>query len=327
VPENMKRIVKKLLALLVSSIFIFNATVAAEVCAADAVTEWNYSYTGKEQIFEAPYSGIYQFSLSGAQGGGDNGGKGGNVTVSVSLTKGTKVSVYVGGQDGYNGGGKGNTANGGTNGGGATDIRINGNRAAIAGGGGGGMTDCPGEAGGTGGDNGTPFQGSNSSASEATGGGGGYRGGTAGYINTHIHSSGCYRTCGSTSWMHVSDGTTEMGEAYWNWKCNSCGAIANHASGVNGSYSGPCTKRILDCSLPEGFTTIVNAKGGSSWYDPNVCSTGTSNAGVRAGNGECRISVKEIYNLFYLNIPCKNVYYNGIKVKRVYYNGILIYKE
>lgn len=321
----MKKTVKKIMALLISSIFILNTVGPAEVYAADAATEWNYSYTGKEQVFEAPYSGAYQFSLSGAQGGGDNGGKGGSVTVMLNLTKGAQVSIYVGGQDGYNGGGKGYAANGGTNGGGATDIRINGERIAIAGGGGGGMSECPGGEGGAGGNNGTPFQGSDGSPRAATGGGGGYRGGTAGYINEHVHSGDCYRTCGSTSWTHTDDGKTEMGEIYWEWRCNSCGAIAQ--TGVDGSYSGPCTNQILECGITEGVRTAVKAKGGSNWYDPAVCSSGTDSAGTRQGNGECRISVQEIYNLFYLNIPCKKVYYNGTKVKKVYYNGILVYKE
>lgn len=325
----MKRAAKKIMALLTSSIFILNAVGTKEVYAADAATEWNYSYTGKEQVFEAPYSGVYQFSLSGAQGGGDKGGRGGNVTVTINISKGTKLSIYVGGNSGYNGGGAGNEANGG----GATDIRINGNRIAIAGGGGGGTGMLQGGDGGSGGDNGIDYIGSSELDKEGSaGGGGGHKGGSAGYYYTelvtpHTHSDSCYSICsGTVTYGDANNDGLSVGS------CNKCGTTFANRDQQPGKHPEPhtCNNRTLICTKPTTPELQIFSKassGGSSWYDSNICSTGISTAGVREGNGECRVSAKEIYNLFYLNIPCKNVYYNGIKVKKVYYNGILIYQE
>lgn len=139
-----------------------------------------YSYTGEEQTFTAPYTGVYQFGLYGAQGANSTyeGGYGGRLNVSLALKKGDTVTITVGGQDGYNGGGTGKV----TNGGGATDIMVNDEIVAIAGGGGGGTTKKAGGAGGasSSGNNNTFFFGSSSTASGSAGGGGGFVGGKIG---------------------------------------------------------------------------------------------------------------------------------------------------
>ena len=91
----------------------------------------------------------------GAQGGnaaiGGAGGLGGSATGTLAVTPGQVLNIYVGGQNGYNGGGTG-AANGNTvlgqpsasnapNGGGASDVRVGGtaltDRVIVAGGGGG----------------------------------------------------------------------------------------------------------------------------------------------------------------------------------------------
>ena len=94
-----------------------------------------YNYTGNVQVFEVPYTGIYQIECWGAQGGNiDNftGGKGAYTKGNISLNKGKILYIYVGGQGtntdvgGYNGGGsltKGQSIYG-ASGGGATDIRL-----------------------------------------------------------------------------------------------------------------------------------------------------------------------------------------------------------
>lgn len=76
--------------------------------------------------------------------GYNSGGKGAYAKGTINLTANTdKLYIYVGGKNGYNGGGTGYSPNGvgPTNGGGATDIRVNGtglnNRVIVAGGGGG----------------------------------------------------------------------------------------------------------------------------------------------------------------------------------------------
>lgn len=104
-------------------------------------TEFNYSYTGTSQEFSIPNNGIYKIELWGASGGnltyasGFSGGKGGYVSGKIELQKNNKLYVYVGeNYNGYkeaksfNGGGNGNHSTSeksdGSNGGGATDIRL-----------------------------------------------------------------------------------------------------------------------------------------------------------------------------------------------------------
>lgn len=110
-----------------------------------ATTLWQYNYTGRVQNFTAPAKGIYQIEAYGAQGGnvsGANGGKGSSTIGRILLSKNQALNIYVGGQNGYNGGGEGSIYQ--AIGGGATDIRLNGtdvsNRILVAAGGGGAYT-------------------------------------------------------------------------------------------------------------------------------------------------------------------------------------------
>ena len=93
---------------------------------------FEFSYTGDEQEFVAPYSGFYKVELWGAQGSTMNssyiGGSGAYTSADIYLTKNENLYVYTGSQDvygGYNGGGTGgqNTTYG-AGGGGSTDIRL-----------------------------------------------------------------------------------------------------------------------------------------------------------------------------------------------------------
>ena len=82
-----------------------------------------FSYTGDEQFYVVPENGSYQIELWGAAGnyGDTTPGKGAYTKGIINLTKGTKLYVYVGGFNGYNGGGGSSTNR---SGGGATDIRL-----------------------------------------------------------------------------------------------------------------------------------------------------------------------------------------------------------
>ena len=118
-------------------------------------TEWTFDYTGGEQTLTAPTTGTYKLEVWGAQGGENAnkfaGAAGAYSSGEITLMKGQKFYIYVGGKNGYNGGGSPSTqaypANIGGYGGGATDIRlINGtwnnfeslkSRIMVAGGGGG----------------------------------------------------------------------------------------------------------------------------------------------------------------------------------------------
>ena len=90
---------------------------------------WEYDYTGQYQTFTAPYSGLYNVELWGAQGYTINasmyGGKGAYTAGYLYLDEGESIYVYVGGTTttatgGWNGGGNGYAYRGG---GGATDVR------------------------------------------------------------------------------------------------------------------------------------------------------------------------------------------------------------
>src|ERR1041385_8709776 len=115
-----------------------------------------FNYTGAVQTFTVP-SCVTSITIQayGAQGGnasiGGTGGLGGYATGTLNVTPGDVLNIYVGGQNGYNGGGTGgqdgNSAFSGPpgnlapSGGGASDVRLNGttnaNRIIVAGGGGG----------------------------------------------------------------------------------------------------------------------------------------------------------------------------------------------
>ncbi len=150
----------------------------------------SFGRTGSKEVYVVPYSGIYTLSLSGAQGsdyGTRTGGKGGSVTLKVWLAKGEKLTVMVGGKDGYNGGGTGSKFG---NGGGKTTVSSD-KKGLIAVAGGGGAASTMGN-GGAGGSS-ASLTADGAGGSGAAGGGGGYKGGNAGEEVRHTHEAGCYR--------------------------------------------------------------------------------------------------------------------------------------
>ena len=92
---------------------------------------WNFDYTGSAQTFNVPKTANYKIELWGA-GGGTKGnyisGDGGFVSGIINLTNNTSYYIYVGekviGQNIPSFNGSMNSSNGGSPGGGATDIRI-----------------------------------------------------------------------------------------------------------------------------------------------------------------------------------------------------------
>lgn len=141
-----------------------------------------FSYTGTEQTYTVPVGvnaiQIETFGAEGMSSGTVIGGAGGYASGVLAVTPGQLFYVYVGGQNGYNGGGIGG-ANGAGNGGGASDVRFGGNtvndRIIVAGGGGGaGATGCEGTyLGGSGGDGGG---GNGANGTDSPDGGGGFGG-------------------------------------------------------------------------------------------------------------------------------------------------------
>ena len=126
-----KRINNMIVKMLILVLALFFVNID-KVKAVDAIT--TFDYTGDVQEFVAPYTGTYILETWGAQGGsfeglGNYGGYGGYSIGALTLTKGEKLYIYVGGQPnsyagGYNGGGNGGNYGGqaGYGGGGATHI-------------------------------------------------------------------------------------------------------------------------------------------------------------------------------------------------------------
>lgn len=136
------------------------------------ITKKEYKFTGKEEEYPVPADGTYTISVYGAQGGGENGGKGGFVKTEIKLNKGKKLKINVGGQNGYNGGGGFNNTTY-TPGGGASTVEYNGTKIIIAAGGGAMAPDkTAGGAGGSGTGAGGANAGSGAGLAGTNGGGG-----------------------------------------------------------------------------------------------------------------------------------------------------------
>ena len=123
-------------------------TSAAQTVPVNVGTQ-TFNYTSSAQTFTVPIN-VTSINIQcwGAQGSSSGSGLGGYATGSLTVTPGEQLGVYVGGQNGYNGGGIGNSGNGG----GGTDVRQGGaglnNRVIVAGGGGAGYGGNAGGAGG-----------------------------------------------------------------------------------------------------------------------------------------------------------------------------------
>lgn len=184
---------------------------AADIGTAPRVS-CSLAYTGREGSYQVPYTGFYQLTLTGAQGGScDNmqGGKGGLVQGIFYLSQGERLTYVLGGQNGYHGGGSASSYGVG---GGYSELTSDcQGLLLIAGGGGGATSTQDGMPGGSAQKNVSTRDGESGKA----GGGGGYQGGAGGICETHQHTAdcrhihtgdagsggGCYTTvmtCGST---------------------------------------------------------------------------------------------------------------------------------
>lgn len=138
-----------------------------------------YTYTGNEESFVAPFDGTYTLIANGAQG--VNGGLGGSAKGQIDLKKGNTLNITVGGQEAKFGGGKGSN-----NGGDPTIIKMNGDILLIGAGGGGGS-------GATDGGEGTGLGGASVGSTAGTAG---INGGGGGRSSNYSYSTGYYQDTG-----------------------------------------------------------------------------------------------------------------------------------
>jgi hypothetical protein len=227
-----------------------------------AQTIQTFSYTGAVQVFTVPacVSSI-TVDAKGAQGGtgatyNNIGGNGGRVVCVYSVSVGQVLYIYVGGQNGYNGGGTGATTYGAP-GGGATDIRSGAtalaNRVIIAGGGGGGGVNC--------------FNATN------PGGDGGNTTGANGWqcsAQTSYVGTGGSQTAGGTS-LGALGTSGSLGQG-------GNGNSSSYGGGGGGGYYGG------------GGGSYGGGGGGSSYTSPTIVTNVVHSQGYQTGNGSVTFS-------------------------------------
>lgn len=269
-----------------------------------------FSFTGSMQTFTVPACvtsvTVTSVGAGGATGTGSLygltawGGRGASLTAVLNVTPAMVLNLFVGGQNGFNGGGL--PGSGGPNpsgiGGGASDIRINGtglaNRVIVAAGGGGGS--------------GGPFGtcGLNPTGSGGPGGAGGNANGTAGVFGFHCSGSG---GTGGGGASQSQGGVGGVGLA--NASCTITGATgSNGVFGIGGNGGSGTTCFINEGSGGggggggyyggggggggtgnNGFTTPGGGGGGgSSYVDNSVASFNSFTTAPTLGNGAIQLS-------------------------------------
>lgn len=271
---------------------------------AQVITQ-TFTYTGAPQQFIVPYCvSSITLTAKGAQGGLNAyylanptnnppsvGGLGGMATGVLNVTPGQTLYVYVGGQNGYNGGGLGGTCQncssaGGGSGGGASDIRSGGtalsNRILVAGGGGGAGGDRVPTCGrGAGGGGGGGYYGG--------GGGAGWPGSTSGSTVASGGSQTAGGTGGTSTYNTINNGfagTLGVGGTGGGEVGSSQGTPQQ--SGYNGGCGGALTGDVGQGPFVASFWPGQSGAGGSS-YVGTLSSSSTSNC-VNQGNGSVVIS-------------------------------------
>ena len=260
----------------------------------DKIYDWNYvlasnyqtfAYTGAYQTFTAPRTGTYTLEVWGAQGGNDRlgaqGGRGGYSKGDITLSSGTVVWVYVGGQ-GTDGGPNCSSSWESTGGGGGTDIRpASGDFASryiVAGGGGGrhgknyeGILGFLGNDGG--GTTAPTFTASSVTVTGATQTGGG----------SSPYGSGAV---GSFGYANPNQYTAVCSVGGWNGGARGSDSFAN--GGAGGGYWGGCTSWPTSSGGSGYVGSLANSTitaGNASMVDVNG-NTMTGNL----GNGVAKIS-------------------------------------
>ncbi len=288
-------------------------------CAYTPGASWEYNYTGDVQTFAVPCNGTYKLEVYGAQGGYDKvsdedvhyGGNGGYASGSIELSRDKNLYIAVGGKGedteytnthadtgGYNGGAGSiyiydNYEGGG--GGGATHIatanrgvlsnyKNNKNEVLVVAGGGGGGSTQPHWY-----ENGEAMQANNITLSH----GGGL---TAPQINYHVE-------CGEADWEHEhEDVYDDNGNFLYSYIiCN-----APNENRYSHENAGQTSQLGNDDDFGKGANYncgggwyggiwrdgVVSGSGGSSYI--GGVNNGTTQSGVRTGNGYAKITLVTI---------------------------------
>ena len=285
----------------------FSQLYAADIDYDNMSVDKTYDYSGAAKTFTIPYDGYYKFEAWGAQGenfteGGTlkhTGGLGGYASATFYLYKGDVITIDVGGQNGHNGGGKGEIFG---NGGGMTSVSSKTYGPLLIAGGGGGASKQ--EDGGGGGLE-TSLRSDNASigADGSSGGGGGRIGGNAGAQKEHEHDrtceiphehtkeKGCYtpvyhvHTGACASWSYnycrtevIHKRTYELREQYYNQIINDFRDMAGNPQGgvCLGGWHTECVTEWAHKYL-------------CSWCQasyPNKCMHGTTTSCTKGGTIE-----------------------------------------
>ena len=286
-----------------------------------------FGYTGKQQTYTVPYTGIYVLTANGAQGGNYeefHGGAGGSVTARFWFRKGEILTFTVGGQDGHLNGGKASVYG---NGGDSTIVSSDQKGVLLIAGGGGGAS-VMGD-GGAGGSVAGLVEGSDGEDG-MSGGGGGIEGGSAGVVIKHYHTGsansygGCYtvsRYCGNGNlrynrvWKDRYNNSNyydvELGVQIRDAFCEQCGN--NSCSGHDMyeiSYTCDRCGRSYDynpnycisllgyapgCGYASGeVVSAYPAYGGSSYVNPEHVYYYEKASGVNTGDGTLTIHAQVI---------------------------------
>ncbi len=247
-----------------------------------------FSYTGSVQFWVVPTGvNLVNIQAEGAQGASNNagilGGMGGDASGDLVVTPGDTLWIYVGGQNGFNGGGNNGvtpcTQALGGNGGGASDVRAGGqnlsNRVIVAAGGGGAGGNRLGGCGrGSGGGGGGGYYGGGGGAGwpqngVLPSGGSQSAGGSAG---TSTYTTTCSpNNSGTAGALGVGgDGGCEVSSNQAGSGTALVGAVGGGLTGATGTYAGNYMGQ--------------SGAGGSSYI--GGVNNGVTNSGTRSGNGQ-----------------------------------------
>jgi len=268
-------------------------TYYAEAFVVGTPSNQTFAYTGSSQTYTVPVGvSTLTFEAWGAQGtpGTSAGGLGGYAKGIGTVTPGQILTIYVGGQAGFNGGGAGNA--GGGIGGGASDVRVAPaaltDRVIVGGAGGGGGATNSNAPGGTGGGGtaganyvgGGGGSGANNQGPPVGGTNGGVNGG-AGGVGNGSNNGGAG---GGGGFNSGGQGGTNPGYIAGTSGSLGIGGIGGGPTGAGGGAGG----YYGGGGASGGVNSNAGGGGGSSFT--GALTNPSFSAGIQSGNGQVRLT-------------------------------------